>query len=149
MFPICLATITEDNENRDWDEKLLDVQWALNNNSVHKVTKRTPYEIVFSNRAVGLHENPLTKEVHALNKEKGLEEAKTPVVELLEENRAKLKEQFDKKRKEARLYEPGDLVMILSTVPSTGESRKLERTKKGPYEIVKSVGNDRYLVTDI
>ena len=39
---ICLASITEEDENRDWDEKLLDVKWAIDN-CEHKVTKRTSY----------------------------------------------------------------------------------------------------------
>ena len=38
VLATCLTSLTEEEENRDWDEKLLDVQWAINN-CEHKVTK--------------------------------------------------------------------------------------------------------------
>ena len=144
----CLATITEHEEDRDWDEKLLDVQWAINN-SVHRVTKRAPYEIVFNHRAVGRLDNPLTKEIQDLNREMGTAEPKESVENLLEANRVSLKEQFDKHRKAPYVYKPGDLVLVLSDPPATGESRKITKKKKGPYEVRKALGNDRYLIEDI
>ena len=60
-----------------------------------------------------------------------------------------MKEHYDKKRKASRQYEVGDLVMVLSQTPSTGESRKLEPKKRGPYKITKVLRKDRYAVGDI
>lgn len=39
--------------------------------------------------------------------------------------------------------------MIRSEAPATGRSRKLETKYRGPYEIAKILGRDRYLVQDI
>ena len=88
VFPTCLATITEEEEDRDWDKKILDVQWAINN-SVHRIIKRTPYEVVFTQRNVALLDNPLTREIVALNRDAGSEEEQDSVEELLEANRAR------------------------------------------------------------
>ena len=124
VFPTCLATITEDEEDRDWDEKLLDVQWAINN-SVHRIIKRTPYEVVFTQRNVGLLDNPLTREIVALNRDIGLEEEQESVEELLEANRAKMQEQFDKKRKIA--YEYQQFICVKNSKYYKGGSRKITR----------------------
>ena len=112
--------------------------------------KRTPCEVVFTQRNVGLLDNPLTREIVALNRDVGHEEEKESIGELLEANRAKMQEQFDKKRKIAYEYKPRDLVMVISsTSAATGESRKLSRQKNGPYAVVKVLENDRYLIRDI
>ncbi|XP_033226596.1 uncharacterized protein LOC117179065 [Belonocnema kinseyi] len=120
----CLASVTEDDENRDWDDKLWDVQWAINNGE-HKVTKRTSYEVVFKNRTPGLLDNPLTREVITLNREKAVEEPKD-VVELLAANAVTMKERFDKKRKAPREYEVRDL---LSMEDIEGEKQSNKRYK--------------------
>jgi transposase InsO family protein len=147
VITTCLAT-TSNREGDDWDEKLFEVQWAINN-SVHKVTKRTPFDIIFTYKGGGTVDNPLTLEIKQLNERLGTETEKEPVEELLERNREKLSKQFDSKRKRPNIYEPGDLVLIKSEAVSTGESRKLEPKYRGPYEIVKVLDNDRYLVQDI
>ena len=57
---------------------------------------------------------------------------------------------MDKKRKVAYEYQPRDLVMVISrSSAAIGESRKLIRQKKGPYEVVKVLRNGRYLIRDI
>ncbi|KAJ8947333.1 hypothetical protein NQ314_008637 [Rhamnusium bicolor] len=54
-----------------------------------------------------------------------------------------------RKRKQAYHFKEGDLVLVRSEAPSTGTSRKLSPKYRGPYEVVKCVGNDRYLIQDI
>jgi hypothetical protein len=39
--------------------------------------------------------------------------------------------------------------MVRCEAPSTGQSRKLTAKYRGPYEVVKALDNDRYLVQDI
>jgi hypothetical protein len=146
----CLATSVESEESNDWDEKLFQVQWAINS-SVHSVTKRSPNEIVFSYKGFGLEENPLTQEIIQLNSEiqfndKAEEEE---IQSLLRKNQEKMKTQFDKKRREPPTYSEKDLVMVRCEAPSTGQSRKLTAKYRGPYEVVKALDNDRYLVQDI
>ncbi|KAK2577955.1 hypothetical protein KPH14_000794, partial [Odynerus spinipes] len=132
----------------DWDVHLNQVQWSINNTQ-HSVTQRTPYEIIFNKRGIGIHTDQLTREIIEFNETLDTVDERKPVSELLEENRVKQKEYFDKRRKSPYLYEKGDIVMVRSEPQATGQSKKLEVKYKGPYEIVKSLGNDRYLVQDI
>jgi transposase InsO family protein len=146
----CLATSVESEEGNDWDEKLFQVQWAINS-SVHSVTKRSPNEIVFSYKGLGLEENPLTQEIIQLNSEIQFndEAEEEEIQSLLRKNQEKMKTQFDKKRREPPTYSEKDLVMVRCEAPSTGQSRKLTAKYRGPYEVVKALDNDRYLVQDI
>lgn len=148
IITTCLGTSTEKLEGYDWDDKLFQVQWAIND-SVHNVTKRSPNEIVFNHKGFGISENPLTQEIVALNEELGNEDDKEDVETLLNKNKEKLELQYNKKRKSAPVYQSKDLVLVRSEAPSTGESRKLVPKYKGPYEVVKVLDNDRYLVQDI
>lgn len=143
----CMST-TSNFEGDNLDERILDVQWAVNN-SEHRVTKRTPYEIIFQKKGVGERTNPLTLELIDLNERMCVEEERPSVSKLLCRNRDKQKEYYVKHRKAPRIYKQGDIVLVLSAKPATGESRKLMPRYKAPYEIVKPLGRDRYLVQDI
>lgn len=143
----CVATVSNEAAD-DWDSKISQVQWSLNNIE-HSITKRTSYEIVFNKKGVGTYTTPLTREILELNEKLKLPDEREPVTELLSKNSEKMKTIFDKRRKRAKNYEPGELVMVKSDTPSTGQSRKLEPKYKGPYEIVKTLDKDRYLVQDI
>lgn len=143
-----LATSTHDIEASDWDERLLDVQAAINS-SEHRVTRQTPYDLIFSYKVVGLHENPLTQEILMLNVELGTEHDPAEVPELLEKNREALSKQFNKTRKQAKVYQVGDIVLVRADPPATGESRKLAPKYRGPYEISKVLGSERYVVQGI
>jgi hypothetical protein len=57
--------------------------------------------------------------------------------------------QFNKKRRPAVTFNTGNLVLVRTEVPAIGQCRKLSPKYRGPYEIVKFIGNDRYLVQDI
>jgi len=47
------------------------------------------------------------------------------------------------------LYNNGDYVLIRDTRPTIGESTKLKPKYKRPYMVERSLGNNRYVVTDI
>ena len=47
------------------------------------------------------------------------------------------------------MYQEGELVLVEQKQPTTGESRKLDKRARGPYEIKKFIGNDRYVVENI
>lgn len=97
----CMAT-TSNEEGSDWDDKLFEVQWAVNN-CEHRVTKRTPYELIFKKKGVGMNTNPLTRELIELNESLNLEDERESVSELLNRNESKLKAQFDKRRKKPEI----------------------------------------------
>ncbi|KAJ8937455.1 hypothetical protein NQ314_011844 [Rhamnusium bicolor] len=149
----CLSTSIDcsmDIKN-DWDQKLFDVQWSLNT-TVHRVIKCTPFELVFRHRGIGLHDNPLTMEIRELNQNRVSltdDNKIEKVADLLESNRAKQAEYYNKHRAQAVKFLLGDLVMVENRIPSTGDSRKLEPKYRGPYEVTRVLDNDRYIVEDI
>ena len=59
---------------------------------VHRVTKRTPYDIVFNYKIFEKFDNPLKRDIQKSNVELGTKEEKESVEELLEQNRTTLKE---------------------------------------------------------
>lgn len=144
----CLPTITEDTEHHDWDRKIYEVQRAINN-STHRIMKQTPAEFILNYKSMGKEDNPLTREIKELNDQFGTEQEGENVSELLKKNTEVLSNQFNKKRKPAEKLKEGQLVLIRSEAPATGESRKLHEKYRGPYEVVKEIGNDRYLIQDI
>ncbi|KAK2575325.1 hypothetical protein KPH14_000818 [Odynerus spinipes] len=143
----CVAT-TCNREGDDWDTNILQVQWTINNIE-HNITKPTPYKIIFKRKGIGVRTTPLTREILELNEQLNQADERESVTELLRKNQEKMKIAYDKRRKPAKLYKQGELVLVRSDVPSTGQNMKLELKYKGPYEIVKSLGRDRYLVQDI
>jgi hypothetical protein len=92
--------------------------------------------------------NPLTAEIQKINEQLGYldDEEQQTVAELLEQNRERMQKPFNKGRRKALVLKEGDLVLVRAEIPATGESRKLYPKFKGPYEVVKPVGNDRYLI---
>jgi hypothetical protein len=67
----------------------------------------------------------------------------------IEAAQQKQKKSFDQKRKAARKYKEGDLVMIEENPTATGTSRKLQRPFSGPMVTKKVLPNDRYVITDM
>lgn len=67
----------------------------------------------------------------------------------LQQAQVKNKERFDRKRKAARHYCIGDLVLIQKQVQSEGESAKLRPKFTGPMVVKQVLENDRYVVADM
>ena len=67
----------------------------------------------------------------------------------IEQNQIKQKEYFDKKRKAAKTYKPGDLVLILKNPNADGSSKKLTPKYAGPMMVTEKLPNDRYRVKDM
>ncbi|KAJ8913780.1 hypothetical protein NQ315_002686 [Exocentrus adspersus] len=115
----------------------------------------TDSEPVRKYRGIGLKDNPLTVEINRLNdnkmKEIGLDrESKVDkVAELLEKNREKQSEYYNRHKVETKKYNLGDLVMVRDQISSTGDSRKLRPRYRGPYKVSKVLDQDRYVVEDI
>lgn len=143
----CLATSTEGIECTDWDLTLMEVQWAINN-SVHRVTKCRPFEIMYKYKPEGLINDPLAREVEKLNERMGMKSNNDPT-ENLNRHRSKECEKISLRKKGPEKFSTGDLVMVKWESPATGQSRKLEPKYKGPYIISRELRYDRYVVTDI
>lgn len=59
------------------------------------------------------------------------------------------KQHYDEKRKAPYKYQVHDYVMLRNFDSTAGVSTKLKSERKGPYEIIKVLENDRYVVQDI
>lgn len=58
-------------------------------------------------------------------------------------------ERVNAKRKVSHIYSEGDLVTITNVDTTIGVSHKCIPTTKGPYKVVKALGNDRYIIQDV
>lgn len=78
-----------------------------------------------------------------------LDEMRQEALERTENEQAKQKAAFDKKRKPPRNYQEGDLVLIRKNELPTSTSRKLAKPYSGPMKVKKVLPNDRYVVCDL
>ena len=56
---------------------------------------------------------------------------------------------FYKKRRDPHNYELGDFVMTKNFDTTVGASKKVGLQYKGPYQVIKKLRNDRYVLSDI
>lgn len=146
-----LDSLTAMNHGRDeslWDEKVLEVQWGLNN-TINKGTGHTPAEVLFGLRLVGQSEGKLTAALGSDEvREIDLDAVRVDVDNKVTENQRKQKERFDRSRCAPRKFKVGDLVRVERNVLCPGKSRKLVSKCSGPYKVTQVFENDRYLVED-
>lgn len=132
-----------------WDEFLLEVEYSINN-TVCRSIKETPSRLLFGINQRGKLIDNLQDVINLSdNEDRNLEEIRRESTEQQIRTQNQNKQYFDKKRKEARNYEVGDKVMITNHDVTPGVNKKLIPKFKGPYEVVKKIDNDRYLVRDI
>lgn len=139
------ATISDE---REWEKKLPQVQFAMNN-TVNTTTGKTPSELLMGYRPRGVSDAPLTVEIQKdrpttsnLFESRKVASARTRVAQ------EKSKERYDRKRKTPKEYREGELVLVKKQ--RTGEgSKKLLPHYKGPFKIVKTLPNDRYILEEI
>ena len=60
-----------------------------------------------------------------------------------------MKEIFDKKRAQTKVYQEGYLVMISNHNPDKGKSKKLAPKFKGPFRVSSILDNNRYVISNI
>lgn len=136
--------------DKSWSKSLSDVEFAINN-TIHKSTGKTPSELLFGINQRGVvvdklkeylesEENKPNRERDAIRKE-----AQANIVKSQEYN----KKYFDKSRKAPHVYDQGDYVMVKNFDSTVGVSRKLIPRYRGPYEIIKKLRNNRYVVADV
>ncbi|XP_060807862.1 uncharacterized protein LOC132903458 [Amyelois transitella] len=109
----------------------------------------TPFELLFGTKMkdkdIELQKLIDEEDIEIFNEKRQelRQKAKESIGKTQEEN----VKSFNKKRKKANTYKPGDLVAIKRTQFAQGS--KLYPKYLGPYEIVKSNQNDRYSVRKI
>lgn len=136
------------DDDKSWDKQLRMIQWGLNT-LVNDSTKVSPHSLMFSYNPRDIMQNQLLMMFSVESPAGHSEELRRIVRARIEKEQQRQKVHFDKRRRPARQYREGDLVLVENDVHSTGQSKKLEPRYKGPFIIQKSVGNDRYLITDV
>lgn len=148
---VALSSMTNNEDGSDWDQHVLAIQWGINSVK-HKITQETPQRLLFTFTPRNYLGNQLSIDLHEDIEDDEddipLNELKRIVKERIDNEGNKVAENFNKKHRLPKQYAEGDLVLIKSEHPSTGQSRKLLARFKGPYVIKKILGNDRYLITD-
>ncbi|KAL0870576.1 hypothetical protein ABMA27_005541 [Loxostege sticticalis] len=141
---------TQSNNNTDTvdsENGLENVQQESNNEAV---TDQVVDDQVIDDQVVGerVGNDQVVENVDIVSPEIDIIKVRSEVDKYIIESQEKQKEIFDKKRKQARKYQIGDLVRIEKVVHSVGKSRKLLPKLSGPYKITKILENDRYEVCD-
>jgi len=140
------------NDNpKDWDLTLHNLQWSVISQK-NETSGFSPIDLVFNFNPIDVVQNHLTAAIHAGlgkdEKESVIDNRNQALVNIASE-RAKWKQRFNKKHANPSIYSTGNLVVVENEPAATGESRKLEPRYRGPYIVVKVLGNDRFVIEDI
>lgn len=143
-----ITAMNHDQPDNEWDSKVPQVQWGLNN-TVNKATGKSPAELLFGVATTSTSDGPLNPVVSQLNYCANRDEIRADSSDRMRAEQQKQKERFDKNRKREHNYKEGDLVRVERDVGGLpGQSKKLLPKFCGPYRIVKVLGNDRYEIED-
>ena len=141
-----------DKNQRNWDELLPGAVMAINT-AKQSSTGLTPFEIIYGRKADLPHERlfpwPAEEEEPHDDFVKRLTKLKQSVRDRLKKQQRSLKEKIDKKRKKAREYKSGDLVLVARDIQKKGKAKKFLPRYVGPYQVVKRITPVTYLVEDV
>lgn len=144
-----LAALNGGMEDDAWDSHVKTVQRGLNS-TINQSIKMTPSELLFGTRIRSVPEGIILGELQNDVNRLELSEVREKVKAQLDEAQVKQKERFDKKRGKALKYAVGTLVLLrITSIPSTGESKKLYPKFRGPFRVVAVLPNERYEVEDL
>uniref|UniRef100_A0AAG5DQZ0 RNA-directed DNA polymerase n=1 Tax=Anopheles atroparvus TaxID=41427 RepID=A0AAG5DQZ0_ANOAO len=123
---------------------VLNIQWSVNN-MPNATTSFTPSSLVLSYLPRDINQNVV---ILALQQEEDnvvedAAELREQAIRAIEKGQRTQKRYFDEHRT------PGDMVLVERDLTAMGHSRKLESRFKGPYEVKKVLGNERYELEEI
>lgn len=139
-----------DLENRKtWPTTLRYIEHALNN-SVNRSTGYTPFQLLFGVEP----RSPIPDKLKAVvtsdpNTSSELSQIRGEASNKLIKAQESQKHDYDRKRKQPKVYTSGDFVMVRNFDSTSGVSKKLLSQFKGPYEVTKVLRNNRYLISNI
>lgn len=133
-----------------WYKVISDIEFAINN-TTHKTTNETPSKLLFGVDQRGKVVDAIREYLVSKSDEcdRDLERLRVRAAERIRRNQKYTKEYFDKKRKQACTYKIGDMVMIKNIDTTKGASHKIIPKFKGPYEVMRILRNDRYVIKDV
>jgi len=132
---------------KDWHKSLGEIEFAINN-TVNRTTGKTPSELLYGVNQRG-HVVDALKEF-VLEQDEGrirdLSEIRKGAAKKTDEARVNNERCANRKRKAAREYAEGDLIVVKNFEAAGG---KLVPSYRGPYCVVRRLKNDRYVIADI
>ena len=135
---------------KQWDFSIAQAEFVYNK-AIHSATGRSSFSIVYMkcpNHALDLVKLPkvLGLSVAAGDLAKQVQEVQADVKNKLEKANTKYKMEADKHRR-LKLFDVSDEVMVfISKARMQGGHIKLQQRKYGPYQIVKKINNNAYVV---
>lgn len=142
-----LRSMGADTENNKWDQHITNIQQGINS-TINKTTSAVPSEIFFGYR-IRMNNDMITDDD---NTERSVDVTalRNTVDANIKKDAERQKAAFDSKRKDAPNYNVGDLVVLkIPSHSNDGQSTKLMPLYKGPFQVTKILGHDRYQVTDM
>lgn len=144
-----LGKLTEIKDR--WDETLPMVEFAINN-TISRSVQTAPAVLLFGVVQRDPYDNVRNYIQDNNSSDEPNEHIETIRVQAEEAN-TKLqdynKNLYDKKHKQPTEYEVGDYVVLTNIDNTPGVNKKLMPRYKGPYEVERKLGNDRYLIRDV
>lgn len=142
------ALSTSVSEERQWEKKLPEIQFAINN-TVNSTTGKSASQLLMGYQPRHSADSILTLEVgRSGTSTQHLQQMREEVESKVKERQIQQKKTFDKKRKRPKHYEPKDLALVLRSKVGEG-SKKLLPNYRGPFRITKKLPNDRYVVSEL
>lgn len=139
------AVNTSVEDEREWDTKLQDITWGMNNLE-NASTGFSPYKLMFSasrSRYQGLG-------INRYDNEEDASRCRTEASAKIDKSAEKMRKYFDARRKLPTKYKVNDLVLWKGAADrNINVRRKLKEKYSGPYKVTRVAGNDRYIITSL
>jgi hypothetical protein len=116
------------------------------NNAIHEATGQTPFFLNKGRHPRTLESDPLPKvDSGAEEFLQRIKQATKSMEESLEKAKRAMKSRWEGSQKKREDFEPGDLVLITADhLPSGRPSQKLDQKWRGPFKVIKKVGEVAY-----
>lgn len=140
-----LRTTDSGSRANNWDNNLPDVLWGINN-TLNDTTGTKPYDLMFAHSGRSLVDVTIPGK-----QSEPVESRRAKASVRISRASAKMKRNFDKRRKDSTVYKRGDLV-LWKQAPTSSASKvntKLDDVYSGPYIVTKVLGKDRYQIRSI
>lgn len=140
-----LSTMGADKSDDEWDENVMNIQLGLNN-TLNRAITTTPSEALLGYRTGPHNFDSVEHDEDHIDVKK----LRKNISDQIATDQLQQKTQFDLHRAKSLNLSVGELVLVkISSIVSTGTSRKLVPKWKGPFKVSKVLENDRYEVVDI
>jgi len=145
-----IAKLNNSENGKQWYKMLGEVEYCINN-TVNKSTGKSPSQLVFGLDQRGPHADQVKEQAGSEVNASiiSLVNIREAAIERMQREQQKQKLYYDRRHKAPLKYQIGDLVMVKNFDSTPGTARKLIPKFRGPYEIKKILGNDRYLLIDV